>query len=133
MENSLFNPIKQMEKNTPMSLLEEAYQEIQIIDRVTVDDGYGGTTSAWVDGIKIQGAITFNNSNLAVIAQALGTTASYTLTVKKNVDLNAFQVLKRLKDNKTFRIVSGSDDNETPQSAGLNMRQYSLEEFTIPT
>lgn len=115
-----------------MSLLEQAYEPLTIINRLTVNDGYGGTETVWDDGATINGALVFNNSNLAKIAQSLGSMASYTLTVKKDIDLDFHEVFRRESDGKIFRITSNSDDNKTPKSAGLNMRQYDVEEFTIP-
>lgn len=132
MENGIRKQIEQMEENKDMSLLDEAFEDFTIINKSVVDDGYGGVITVWTDGAKISGAITYNNSQLHTIAQALGTTANYILTVRKNIDLDAFTVLRREEDGKTFRLLSNSDDNKTPKSAGLNMRQYQAEEFIIP-
>lgn len=115
-----------------MSLLDEAFESFTIINKTVVDDGYGGVETVWIDGAEIQGAIVYNNSQLQHIAQAIGTTATYTLTVRKNIDLDAFTVIRRESDGKTFRLLTNSDDNKTPKSAGLNMRQYQAEEFIIP-
>ena len=114
-----------------MSLLEEAYEDFTIINKAIVDDGYGGTTTAWTDGAKIKGAIIFDGSTQMKIAQAMGVTGTYTLTVKKNIELDYHTILRRERDKKIFRLTSNSDDKKTPESAALNMRQYSAEEWKL--
>lgn len=116
-----------------MSLLEEAFETFTIINKAIVADGYGGTTTVWTDGATIQGAMTYNASTQMKIAQAMGVTAAYTLTVKKSTLLDYHTVLRRESDKKTFRLTSNSDDNKTPESATLNMRQYDAEEWRLPT
>lgn len=115
-----------------MSLLERAYEDFTIINKAIVDDGYGGTTTVWTDGVTIKGAIVFDSSTQMKIAQAMGTTSAYTLTVKKAIELDYHTVLRRESDKKIFRTTSNSDDKKTPESASLDMRQYSAEEWKIP-
>lgn len=114
-----------------MSLLENAYEDFVILNKSVVDDGYGGTSTVWTEGATVKGAIVFDGSTQMKIAQAMGVAGVYTLTVKKNVDLDYHTVLRRSKDGKIFRITSNSDDNKTPSDASLNMRQYSAEEWEL--
>ena len=116
-----------------MSLLEDAYEDFTVINKSVIDDGYGGTTVVWSDGATIKGAIVFDDSTEMKIAQSMGVTGAYTLTVKKGIELDYHTVLRREKDKKIFRLTSDSDDKKTPPSAYLNMRQYTAEEFTLPT
>lgn len=114
-----------------MSLLENAYEDFIVINKAVIDDGYGGTATTWSEGATIEGAITFDASSVVKIAEALGSTSVYTLTVKKSIDLDFHTVLKRKADNRIFRITANSDDRKTPQGAYLNMRQYSVEEWKL--
>lgn len=116
-----------------MSLLENAYENFTIINKLIVDDGYGGTTETWLDGPTIKGVMVFDSSAQMKIAQALGVTASYTFTVKKSVELDYHTVVRRESDSKIFRLTSNSDDKKTPNDAGLDMRQYSAEEWSLTT
>jgi len=114
-----------------MSLLENAYEDFTIINKAIVDDGYGGQETVWTDGATIKGAMVFDNSTQMKVAQAMGVTSAYTLTVKKNIELDYHTVLRRESDGKIFRLTSNSDDKKTPESAALNMRQYSAEEWKL--
>jgi len=112
-----------------MSLLENAYEDLIIINKAIINDGYGGTTQAYTEGATIKGALVFDSSTQMKVAQAMGVTSAYTLTVQKNVELDYHTIFKRKSDGKIFRTTSNSDDNKTPDSASLNMRQYSVEEW----
>lgn len=113
-----------------MSLLEEAFENFTLLNKTVVDDGYGGLSTKWTDGPTISGAMVYNSSNEARIAQALGSTASYTLTVKKDILLDYHDVLRRSSDGQLFRITNNADDYHTPASASLNMRQYDAEQLS---
>lgn len=114
-----------------MSLLEESMEPFTVMNKAVVPDGYGGTTVTYTEGVVIMGAMPFDNSTQVRIAQALGAKSTYTLTVRKNVELDYHTVVRRERDAKYFRLTSGTDDKQTPASAGLNMRQYSVEEFEM--
>ena len=115
-----------------MSLLEEAMEDFTVLNKAVISDGYGGTETVWTEGVTIKGAIVLDRSNQAKIAQAMGVTSVYTFTVKKNTMLDFHTVVRREDDKKLFRLTSDSDDKKTPQSANLDMRQYTAEEFTLP-
>lgn len=115
-----------------MSLLEEAMETFTMIDKTTVPDGYGGVKPQWVEGAEFNAAIVLDTSIQARIAQQQGVTALYTVTTKKNINLQFHDVFRRENDGKIFRVTSDGDDKKTPQSASLNMRQVSAEEFTLP-
>ena len=115
-----------------MSLLNEAMEDCTIIDRISRPDGVGGIVYEWVDGAKIQAAITYDNSMEARTGGVQGVTSFYTVTTNKMINLQYHQVFRRESDGKKFRVTSDGDDNKTPRSAYLNMRQVSAEEFEFP-
>lgn len=114
-----------------MSLLENALGDFTIINKVVIDDGYGGVTTRWSDGATIKGAMIFDGSTEMKIAQSMGVTSAYTFTVKKSVVLDYHTVLRRESDKKIFRLTSDSDDKKTPEEAKLDMRQYDAEEWEL--
>ena len=78
-------------------------------------------------------AIVLDNSTQAKIAAVQGVTALYTVTTRKNINLQYHDVFRRESDGKIFRVTSDGDDKKTPASASLNMRQVSAEEWKLQT
>lgn len=115
-----------------MSLLSDAFEKCTMIHKTTQPDGYGGETAAWVDGATFDAAITFDSSMQARIAQSQGVKSLYTVTTKKNKVLEYHEVFRRDSDGKLFRVTSDGDDKATPDSATLNMRQVTAEEWEVP-
>lgn len=124
--------IKIGEVQEDMSLLDEAFEEFIILNKITANDGYGGQTTTWSDGAKIQGAMIFDSSMEARVGQAQGVSSVYTLTIRKSAMLDYHDVLRRTRDSKIFRVTSDGDDKFTPQSASLDMRQVTCEEWRLP-
>lgn len=116
-----------------MSLLDEYMENCVMIDKTTVSDGRGGFDYAFVDGAEFQAAITLDNSIQAKIAEQQGVTGVYKVTTTKSINLQYHDIFKRVSDGKIFRATSDGDDNKTPVSATLNMRQVSAEEYTLPS
>ena len=115
-----------------MSLLTDAMEACRIMDRQTSDDGYGGYNQVYVEGARIDAAIVLDSSMQARVAEKQGVTALYTITTKRNVNLQYHDVIKRERDGKVFRVTSDGDDKYTPKSSTLDMRQVSAEEWVIP-
>lgn len=114
-----------------MSLLEEAYEPCKMIDIKRVSDGAGGFETTYVDGVEFNAAIRRDSSTLGKIAEKQGVTDLYTITTKKSIVLRHPDILKRLSDGKIFKVTANGDDNRTPASASLNMRQVSAEEWSV--
>lgn len=114
-----------------MSLLFENMVDCTIMDKATTADGYGGVVTVWSEGAKIQAAIVMNGSPEAVIAQAITSKEAFTITTSRSVVFYQNDVIKRNSDGKYFRITSDGTEKKTPQSAGLDMRQVSAEEWRM--
>lgn len=114
-----------------MSLLDEAMTSCVMQDRRTVSDGYGGYVDVWSDGVVFNAAVVLDNSTEGLQAQAMGVTALYTVTTRKELNLRYHDVFKRSSDGKIFRVTSDGDDDKTPDSATLNMRQVRAEEWEL--
>ena len=116
-----------------MSLLSDRMDDCIMMDKITRADGYGGGINpTWVPGAEFQAAIVLDNSIEARVAEKQGVTALYTITTNKQINLQYHDVLKRTRDGKVFRVTSDGDDKYTPDSATINMRQVSAEEWVIP-
>lgn len=114
-----------------MSLLSEAMEDCIILNKQTASDGYGGYVTTWSDGADFKAAIVLDSSMQARIGEQQGVTALYTVTTTKALNLQYHDVFRRVEDGKIFRVTSDGDDKKTPQSAGLNMRQVSAEEWEL--
>jgi len=115
-----------------MSLLHESMEECTMLDKISVEDGYGGFYTIYQDGANFNAAVVLDNSMQSRIAEKEGVTALYTVTTEKNINLQFHDVFRRNSDQKIFRVLSDGDDKKTPNSALLNMRQVSAEEWVIP-
>jgi len=115
-----------------MSLLSEAMDTCVMLDKRTVPDGYGGYKAKWTPGAEFKAAIVFDTSIEARRAEGEGVSSLYTVTTGRELTLEYHDVFVRGSDNKIFRVTSDGDDKYTPKSAGLNMRQVTAEEWSIP-
>ena len=114
-----------------MSLLSEAMESCTMQDKTTVADGYGGVITVYNDGAKFDAACVLDNSMQARAAEQQGVKALYTVTTNKSINLQFHDVFRRNRDGKIFRVTSDGDDDRTPASACLNMRQVSAEEWSL--
>lgn len=114
-----------------MSLLSEAMESCVFVSKQIVSDGYGGYKNTWVEGAEFKAAIVFDTSIEARMAEAQGVHSLYTITTEKSLTLEYHDVFKRLRDGKVFRVTSDGDDKFTPNSASLNMRQVTAEEWEL--
>lgn len=115
-----------------MSLLSEAMEDCIMLDKRTVPDGYGGYITQWTEGAPFEAAVVFDTSIEARRAEGEGVSSLYTVTTKKSLTLEYHDVFQRISDGKIFRVTSDGDDKHTPKSAGLNMRQVTAEEWSLP-
>jgi len=115
-----------------MSLIDEAMESCVMLDKRTVEDGYGGFTTQWVEGARFQAAFVLDDSIQAQQAMSQGVTGVYTVTTEPSINLQYRDVFRRIRDSKVFRTTTDGDDKRTPESAGLNMRQVRAEEWSLP-
>ena len=116
-----------------MSLIDDFKSPVCFLEKTRVPDGEGGSYVTWAEGMKFLAAITFDTSIEARTAEKQGVTSLYTVTTERSMVLEYHDVFKRLYDGKVFRVTSDGDDKFTPQSAGLDMRQVTAEEWSLPT
>ena len=114
-----------------MSLLSEAMESCNILDKKTASDGYGGYTVTYSEGAEFKAAIVLDTSMAARVAEQQGVKALYTITTETAMNLQHHDVFRRNSDGKIFRVTSDGDDKKTPASASLNMRQVSGEEWVL--
>lgn len=115
-----------------MRLTDEAMADMVMLEKTGVPDGEGGLSpTAWEPSTAFTAAVTFDSSIEARAAEKQGVTSLYTVTTDKSIALKYHDIFKRLSDGKIFRVTSDGDDRFTPDSASLNMRQVSAEEWSL--
>ena len=114
-----------------MSLLEQAYESFTYMNKAVVDDGWGGTTTVWTEGATIEAALVLDNDPEIRVAMADGVKGIYTLITRKNIELQYHDVLKRVRNDKIYRVTSDGEDKHTPTTAHLDMRSVSCEEWEL--
>ena len=114
-----------------MSLLDEAMETCVFMNKQVVGDGYGGYRTTWAEGAEFKTAIVFDTSIQARTAEVQGVSSLYTVTTPRGLTLEYHDVFKRVSDGKVFRVTSDGDDKYTPESAGLDMRQVTAEEWKL--
>ena len=103
-----------------------------LLNKQTVNDGYGGYITTYTEGAEFSAAFRFDSSIEARAAEKQGVTSLYTIITSKNIVLQYHDVLRRKRDGKIFRITSDGDDSYTPNSATLDMRLVTAEEWSLP-
>ena len=116
-----------------MSLLSNAMEQCVLYNKTSVPDGYGGRIDTYQEGMTFNAALVLDNSMQARIAEKQGVTGLYTVTTEKAMNLQYHDIFKRVRDGKKFRVTSDGDDKLTPNTASLNMRQVSAEEYEFET
>ena len=115
-----------------MNLINDAMTISYIMDKITTPDGRGGVITQYQEGAEFLAAYSFDASTEARIGEQQGATNRFTITTRKNVILQYHDVVKRSTDGKIFRVTSDGDDNYTPTSSALNIRQVDAEEWKVP-
>lgn len=114
-----------------MLLLNEAMQEVILMEKRRNPDGEGGFITEWIESVIFNAAITFDNSIQAKIAESQGVKSLYSVIVPKNAKLEYHDVIKRVSDGKIFRITSDGDDEVTPSRATFQFSKVSAEEWNL--
>lgn len=116
-----------------MSLIDEYSDEFIIMTKTIEDDGYGGTTTSYKEGLTITAALGPASQNEVTVADAMGEKITHVLVVSKGVALDYHDVLKRKADSMIFRVTNTDGGTETPGSSSLDMKKYRLETWELPT
>lgn len=117
-----------------MSLLTEQMESCILLNKQTVNDGYGGYKNTWVEGATFEAAITFDTSIEARVAELQGVHSLYTVTTSRALILQYHNIFRRVRDGKLFEVTSDGDDVATPELTSLDMRQVTAKELSsLPT
>lgn len=119
-------------------ILNDYNTKITLLDKIsyTAPDQYGGIDAAkygYNKGATIDAQVIPQETTAAQIAQAITEKKYYTVIVEKGNSLVKGQAFLDNKNNTTYRITEGSDNHQTPQSAGLQFAYAKAEEWELPS
>lgn len=112
-----------------MSLIDVMSEPFVRLTHTRVADGEGGHTVTWTEGARFTAAAILNAGTQTDIAQHEGIRETYTVTVNRSVKLTFHDVIKRISDGKTFRIIDAGGEKRTPSTATIDMMQVTAERW----
>ena len=112
-----------------MTLIDAFKVPCTLVEKTRVSDGEGGWTVAWADGASFEAAIVLASGTEARLAESMGTTAIYTVTVERNVSLDYHDTFRRDSDGQVFRVTKENDP--TPGVATFQFNQYQAEAWEL--
>lgn len=107
--------------------LQDYLVDFCMLDKRTVEDGYGGVEETWIDGAHFMAGLTTKQSTQAQIAYQQGLKTMYKLVFKPTVALKNGDKVKRVSDGLVLKITSNSRDMTTPAPAQLKMSEVTAE------
>lgn len=114
------------------TIMKDYQEQLVMLDRTTVPDGYGGFTVEWVEGAEFTAVMIQPQSGTADIAKAITQTKQYKIVTGTNITLHKDDYFRRVKDGKNFKILSDNTDRLAPDDSELQMRATTAEEVTLP-
>jgi len=111
--------------------MEDFYEAMCVVDKVSVPDGGGGFVWEWQDGAPFEGRIKLDSSTQMQIAQKNGIRAVYNLTVHKGIPLETGDLIKRMRDDAVFKVTADPSDRQTPSMSTLDAKSVSMERVTV--
>ena len=97
--------------------LEDFFEDFFTTDYEPKSDGMGGLMKDYFDKDPFRAAISTESSTAAEIAYRTGTKTIFRITIPKGMTLSQGDVVRRVRDNRRYRITSNSGDRQTPDVA----------------
>lgn len=113
------------------SLLYETAEDFTLLVRTPQSDNLGSFKWTWEDGPVFRGMLLDDQGTTARIgAIETGTTFGWVKT-SKTVDLKIHDAFRRNLDGVVFRV-SDKNSSKTPPSSDMDLKQYPVEQWSIP-
>ena len=111
-------------------IMGERAETCVLLEKTRVPDGEGGWTTSWVDGMTFEAAITHASTIEARVAESEGMTSTFTVWTEKGTTLDVYDVF-RASDGQVYRVTSQGGDEETPDSATMQVQRVSAERWQL--
>ena len=116
-----------------MSLLNDFARPCVLMEKTRVEDGEGGYTIDWKDGVTFQNYQSLDTSMEARTAEKQGVTSVYSVLVDKSVHVEYGDYFKDKESGTVYRVTSNPDEKKAPKSASFELKLFSAEKAVLPT
>ena len=130
MEVCFPQPFERMEE--AMSLLNDFARKCVLMEKTRVEDGEGGYTIDWKDGVSFQNYQALDTSMEARRAEKEGVTSVYSALVDKALPIEYGDYFKDTETGLTYRVTSNPSEKESPKSATFSLKYFTAERKELP-
>ena len=116
-----------------MSLLNDFARPYVLMEKTRVEDGEGGYTIDWKDGVTFQNYQALDTSLEARRAEKQGVTSVYSALVDKDVPIEYGDYFKEKESGTVYRVTSNPDEKQAPKSASFTLKFFTAERAVLPT
>lgn len=114
-----------------MNLIESLMTDCVILSPTRADDGEGGISTTWTPGATFRATIAGKVSSRQYVADKPESVSTY--SVFTLMHLNVGDVFKRVSDNSTFRVVTGTKDMAAPPMSTIKYMTSVVERWELST
>lgn len=105
--------------------------EYCILDKISQPDPFGGVLYVYQEGARFTGGPVIDSTAETRIAQQEGARTTYTLVVKKPIELERGTLIRRLSDGANYKLTTDTRDMKTPDFSGLACAQATMERVVL--
>ena len=116
-----------------MSLLNDFARPCVLMEKTRVEDGEGGYTIDWKDGVTFQNYQALDTSLEARRAEKQGVTSVYSALVDRDVPIEYGDYFKEKESGTVYRVTSNPDEKQAPKSASFSLKFFTAERAVLPT
>ena len=115
-----------------MSLLDDFGRACVLLEKTRTDDGEGGYTVAWADGITFANYQALDTSMEARRAEKEGVTSVYSALIGKAVPIEYNDYFRDTTTGETYRVTSNPEEKQAPMSSTLKLKYFTAERRKLP-
>lgn len=116
-----------------MSLLEECAGTFVVLRENRAPDGAGGWTVIWREGPAFTGRLARDTALEARLAEREGAASSFTVLADRDAPVGYGDYIRDERTGRTYRVASHPDERQTPGSATLPLKAFTVERGEPPT
>lgn len=116
-----------------MSLLDDYAIPCVLMEKKRVDDGEGGYTTEWSEGVEFMNYQYLDTSMEARRAEKEGVKSLYSALVKRDFPLEYGDVFKDKNTGATYRVTSHPDEKQAPKSSTFDLKYFTVERWAMTT